>query len=192
MKENSPQLNRANLDVAGVASKDTTRPALTHVLVDKTCTVATDSYALLKVDTLSGGHSAFQAPAKAMKEASKVLGKNGTGTIKQTIDDTADNHIETDTSSMRVSNKFDQHQQYPNYDFLIPSDDQEYAGIVKLDAKILKQLTDYLAKHAKKGYITLSIPKPDKSNRVVNPVLIKAETTDEQSITGLIMPVLDK
>ena len=192
MKENSPQLNRANLDVAGVASKDKFRPALANILVDEGCTVATDSYALLKVDTLSGGHSAFQVPAKTAKDASKLLGKNGTGTIEQTTGDIAINTMVTDAAIVRLSDHTDNYNPFPRYEGIMPSDDQEYAGIVKLDAKILKQLTDYLAKHAKKGYITLSIPKPDKSNRVVNPVLIKAETTDEQSITGLIMPVLDK
>ncbi len=194
-------LNRQSLDVAKFASKSDTRPILSALCITPTHVVATDSYHLLEVehvkqddqvkpDGIRTDSGTGLLPAEAALHACKNIPSTKEDTLfalkhafssldgdgkKMTLT-TTDLMQEKSVEATLIDGK------YPDYGQIFPK--EQPAARITVNAKYLKEIADYFAKHGDGEKVLIEFHGEDR------PLVFRGETRlASQKVRGLVMPL---
>jgi hypothetical protein len=199
-------LNRNNLLVSAMASKDTTRFNLNSIHLTSKYTEATNGHSFCRID-LPEQFDPEDVPAiiktdKAENFQESILSLDGLKNIKLTksqlpvidgqlyIDvDESNKNGKVKVASTDLDNVFETNIakldcNYPDISFVLPKTPAKFR--IGVSAKLLRDMADLIVK-AKKGsqYETAIL----EFRSEVEPIMVLSETTEGQKITGLIMPM---
>lgn len=205
-------LNKHNLAIAALASKDETRHDLVGLHVTATCTEATDGHRAARVTlpnddpadfpsaagvALNGTMPSLVAPIPAVKALAKAIpGKSRHPILRNALVDTAAAEggtfkaVVTDLETTTPIEARALDVRFPDFDAIMPKS-PPYVS-VGINGKYLSEVAKIAADMAdgRACAIRLEIPAPNETGEVIGPVVIRVSNAETgQEGVFLIMPV---